>query len=151
MNIHFIKSSEKKKVISYLNSQFGIVNLPYLLIKSGKEKIRAYSGHLSKEEILQLAQLTNIETLGLYLMRKEHENDIRLTIDACHLLKDQITKNTINISDEQLKEYLKGQNINIQAQQGNIIIKHNDDFIGGAKSNGEKVFNYVPKDRRLRK
>lgn len=151
MRIHFIKSSEKKKILSQLNTQFGIISLPYLLIESGKEKIRAYSGHLSKEEILQLAQLTNIEIIGLYLMRKESENDIRLTIDATHLLKEQITKNTVSISDQQLQEYLRGQNINIQAPQGNIIIKHNEDFIGGAKSNGEKVFNYVSKERRLRK
>jgi NOL1/NOP2/fmu family ribosome biogenesis protein len=151
MKIRFIKSSEKKKMTSQLKKKFGISNLPFLLIESGKEKIRGFTGHISKEEILDLSLLTNIETLGLYLMRKESENDIRLTIDATHLLKNQITKNIVEISDTQLHDFIRGNNIEMQAPQGNIIIKNNDDLIGGAKSNTEKVFNYVPKNRRIKK
>ena len=149
MNCQFIKSSEKKKIIEELNEKFGIHNLPYLLIESGKEKIRAYSGHLSKEEILEISKLTNIELIGLYMIKKEQ--DLRLTIDGIHLLQDQITRGIINLNDEQLHGWLRGHDINIESEKGSFIIKHNSDFIGFGRSNGQKLFNYIPKDRRLKK
>lgn len=150
MNPYFIKSPEKRKIIRQLKEQFGIESLPYLLIKSGKEKIRAFSGHLSKEEMQKISYLTNIEAIGIYLLKKE-DNLLRLSLDAIHLLSKQITKNTIEINAQQLQDWLKGLNLNIQAQEGFVIIKYKGDFIGSGKSNGQKIFNYVPKDRRLKK
>lgn len=149
MNLNFIKSSEKRRIIEKLKEQFGIQNLPYLLIKSGKEKIRAFSGHLSKEEIYQISHLTNIEVIGLYLL-KEEDNVLRLSIDAIHHLKDQITENIVKINHEQLNEWLRGNNLEIQTKKGIVIIKNNEDFIGCGKSTGQKILNYVPKNRRLK-
>lgn len=149
MRIHFIKSSQKKKILHELNEQFGIASLPYLLVESGKEKLRAFSGSLSKEEIFQLNQITNIEAIGLYMLKKEQ--DFRLTIDATHLLKEQIIKNIVQINDEQLNDWLKGQDLEIQSSNETKIIQHKEDFIGSGKSNGKKIFNYIPKERRLRK
>ena len=57
----FIKSSEKNRIIEELNEQFGITNIPYLLIESGKEKIRAFSGSLSKEEIIKAGELAKVD------------------------------------------------------------------------------------------
>jgi len=51
MKYRFIKSSEKRKILAQLEQQFGINSLPFLLIESAKGKYRAYSGHLSKDEI----------------------------------------------------------------------------------------------------
>ena len=151
MNLRFIKSSEKKRIVEKLNEQFDIEKLPYLLIESGKEKIRAFSGSLSKEEIILIAQLTNIEAIGIYLIKREKENDLRFSFDAVHLLKNQIKKNIIEINDSQLHDWLKGQDLSMQAEKGNVIIKFKEDFIGSGKSNGERIFNYVPKERRLKK
>ena len=44
-----LTSSDKKKILEQLNNQFGITELPYLLIQFGQEKIRVYSGILSKD------------------------------------------------------------------------------------------------------
>lgn len=151
MNINFIKSREKKKMIEDLNREFGISDLPYLLIESGKEKIRGFSGSLSKEEIMQLGELANIELIGAYLIRQEDKDDIRLSFDACILLKNQISKNIISVSDEQFQEWIRGRDIDSNGIKGSAIVSYKGDFIGCGKSNGLKVFNYVPKDRRLRK
>ncbi len=150
MNINFIKSSEKRKITEQLNNQFGIETLPYLLIESGKEKIRAFTGNLLKEEIKLLSRLINIELIGIYLLKKE-DNGLRLSLDATHLLKNQIKKNIIEINESQLNDWLKGNDLNIQIQRGIVIIKYNEDFIGCGKSNGQKIFNYVPKERRRKK
>ena len=147
---HFIRSSEKKRIIEQLKEQFGIEKIPYLLIRSGKEKIRAFSGHLSKEEIKTLSQITNIESIGLYLIKQEKEQDLRLSIDATNLLKSQITKNILEVNNEQLLDWIRGKDLQIITTQNTKIIKHNQDFIGCGKSNGIKIFNYIPKGRRLK-
>jgi len=98
MNIHFIKTPEKREIIAQLNKQYGITELPYLLIETGKEKVRGFSGSLSKDEIQNLGQLARIELIGSYLIRRE--NDMRLSFDALHLLKEQITTGIIDIDEK---------------------------------------------------
>lgn len=151
MNIQFIKTPEKRRITEKLNEQFGIEKLPYLLIESGKEKIRAFSGSLSKEEILILANLTNIENIGLYFLKKENEIELRITLDAIHLIKNQINKNVIEINDQQLQDWLRGKDLDLAIPWGVYIVKHNNDFIGYTKSTGSKLINFIPKERRLKK
>lgn len=151
MNIRFIKSREKKKITQYLQNQFGITNLPYLLIESGKERIRAFSGHLSKEEILQLNKLTNIELIGIYFIKKESQEEMRLTLDAMHLIKDQITKNIIELTESQMLDWLRGHDLHIQHEKGPFIIKYPPYLIGYGKSIGNKILNFIPKNRRLKR
>jgi len=150
MNIHFIKSREKKRITQYLQNQFGITDLPYLLIESGKERIRAFSGHLSKEEILQLNKLTNIELIGIYFIKKESQKEMRLTLDATHLLKDQITKNIIELTELQMSDWLRGHDLNVQHKNGSFIIKYPPYFLGYGKSIKNKILNFIPKNRRLK-
>ena len=148
MNLHFIKSNQKRKIVEQLKEQFGITELPYLLIESGKEKLRAFTGHLSKEEINEFNSALNLESIGLYLIRKEY--DLRLSFDAAHLLKEQISKNILKIDKEQFEQWIRGQDLEIQKPRGTYIIEFEGNFIGSGKSNEEKILNHVPKDRRLR-
>ncbi len=149
MNIHFIKSTEKRRIVENLNEQFGIEELPYLLIESGKEKIRAFSGSLSKDEIAKISEIANLETIGLYILKKE--SDFRLSLDACLMLSNQITKNIIEIDEKQFNEWIRGLDLQLEKPQGTYVIKFGEDFIGCGRSNGKTIFNYVPKDRRLKK
>ena len=155
MNIRFVKSSEKKQILQDLNEQFGIEKLNYLLIEAGKEKIRGFSGSLSKEEIQELGRIVNIEVIGLYLIKKERsksgKQELRLSFDSPTLFKTQIAKNIVDIDDNQLSLWIRGNDLDLESPEGAVIIKHNDDFIGCGRSNGLKIFNYVPKDRRLKK
>jgi NOL1/NOP2/fmu family ribosome biogenesis protein len=148
MNPKFIKSGEKKKIIKKLNEQFGIEKIPHLLIETGKEKLRGYSGILSKEQILEFCSLTKVEVIGIYLIRKEY--DFRLSFDAASILKNQITKNIIEIDEKQYEKWIRGYDLEIPAQKGTLIIKFNSDFLGCGKSNGEKIINHIPKERRIK-
>lgn len=149
MNIHYIKTPEKRRIIEKLNEQFGIETLSFLLIESGKEKIRAFSGHLSKDEISKISDIANIEVLGLYLL-KEENSEFRLSLDASLLLSKQLTKNIIEINEEEYQLWIRGHNLPIQKPRGVYVIKYMENFIGCGKSNEEIIFNYVPKDRRLK-
>ena len=149
MNLHFINSPEKRKIVACLNEQFGINELPYLLIESGKEKIRGFSGSLSREEISELSRIVPIESIGIYLLKKEF--DWRLSLDATTILKNQISKNTIEITDKQLEEWIRGFDLDIKYNDKcTIVIKHGNDLIGCGKSNNQKIFNYLPQERRIK-
>ena len=150
MNIKFIEKSEKREIISKLEEQYGISELPYLLIMIGKEKIRAYSGSLSKVEIMQLGKSVNIELIGIYLMKIEKDG-IRLSHDATSLLKDRITKNILDINDEQAKEWLKGDDIFTDNKNfGYFVLRNKGNLIGCGKLSQGRIVNFVPKERRIK-
>jgi len=153
MNIRLIKSSEKKEILNKLNNNYGITSLPFLLIESGKEKVRGYTGHLSKEEILDLTRIAKVEVIGLYLFKKEKDNELRLSFEAPanKEIQKQLSKNTIELNEEQSKSWMKGNDIEVPCQEGYVVLKHKDDFLGCGKSNGKIIFNHVPKDRRVRR
>ncbi len=150
MKPQFIKSNEKRHIVEKLKENYGIDNVPFLLIQAGREKVRAFSGHLSKEEIALLADTVNIEFMGLYLVKEEHEQ-LRVSFDATHILSSQIKKKILDLTDEQFKLWIRGHDLDIKFEKGDIVLRYKGDFLGSGKSNGEKIFNYVPKDRRLRK
>ena len=144
-----IYSSEKKQILKKLNEQFGISKLPYLLLQFGKEKIRIYSGNLSKEELLTLDNKLRIETTGLYAF-KEHGDQIRITLDGIQIFRDQITKNILELTDEQAEEWFKGHELEIKTDNNFKIIKNKEELIGCGKSTGEKITNFLPKERRIK-
>lgn len=145
----FIKSSHKKKLLKELEEIYGITELPYQLIQGGKQRVRAFSGHLSREEIQELSQITRVELVGIYLVSQK-DNEARISFDAVSLLRKQITKNIIEIDEKQFELWIRGYDLDMETQKGTIVIKHKNDLVGIGKSNGEKVFNYVPKGRKIK-
>ena len=160
MSLSFIFRNDKERLIKKLE-YYGIKKLPYLLVYSGREKIRGYSGSLTTDEIIKLNNEIGIELLGLYLFHDYHDN-LRLSFDAISALKDQITQNIIEINDIQALEYLKGRDIALTKEEheklkasqetlGFKVIKHKGEFIGTGKLTQEgRIVNYMPKERRLR-
>ena len=148
MKIEFVRKGEKKKILELLKENYGIEKLPYLLIKSGKNKLRLFSGNLSKEEIKELSKIVFIEGIGLYFASFRN-NEIRLTLDSLHLLKKQI-KDFIEISEKQLQEWFKGLSLDVKDKKlkGFVVLKHKEDFVGIGKASQGKIFNYLPKERR---
>jgi NOL1/NOP2/fmu family ribosome biogenesis protein len=144
-----LQSSQKKRIIQQLNDQFGVTNLPYLFLQFGKEKIRVYSGNLAKEDLSNLDKNARIENMGLYFARIQPDG-IRLTLDGVQLVRDQITKNIMEINDEQADMWFKGNDLDIQAESAFKILKNNNEFIGCGKSTGDRITNFVPKERRIR-
>ncbi len=155
MKPRFIFKSEKKQILELLK-HYGIEDLPYLLVASGKEKIRGYSGILSTDEIIAIDEAIGIELIGAYFFHN-YENNLRLSTDAIHLLKNKITKNIVNINEKQAKEWFKGQDILLSKEEQEKlkeesktfkIIQYKDDLIGTGKLTEDRIVNYMPKERR---
>lgn len=142
-------SSQKKKILKQLNEQFGITTLPYLVLRFGKEKLRAYSGSFSIEELNKLDSELRIENMGLYFA-KQQVDGIRLTLDGVQLFKEQITKNILNLNQKQADDWLKGQDLSIESDRAFKILKYNNEFLGCGKSTGERITNSIAKERRIK-
>ena len=157
MKPRFIFKTEKREILELLG-HFGITELPYLLVASGKEKIRGYSGILSTDELIEIDEAVGIELIGAYFFHY-YENNLRLAPDAIHLLKDKITKNIIEIDEKQAKEWFKGQDILLTKEEQEKlkdesktfkVIKFQGDLIGSGKLTEGRIVNYMPKERRLK-
>ncbi len=156
MKIQILDKTKKRKILDKLG-YLGRLKFPYLLIQTGKERIRAYSGNLSREEIMSFWRLFPIEGIGLYFGKVEGEQ-ARLTLDALHILKEQIRKNVIEISGEQEGGWFCGRDIELSEHQqekykhieGFVAVKSKRDFIGTGKMSFDKkrISNFLPKERR---
>jgi NOL1/NOP2/fmu family ribosome biogenesis protein len=149
MKMEIVRSTDKKRISDQLKEQFGISKVPYLLLRFGKEKIRAFSGSLLTDELRILDHNLRIEAAGLYL-GKQQDDGIRLNLDAIYLLKDQITKNILELTDEQTKEWFSGHDLILKGENSFKILKNNGEIIGCGKSTGEKITNFMPKERRIK-
>ena len=88
-----------------------------------------------------------IENIGIYFA-KEQPDGIRLTIYSVHLIN--INKNILEINNDESEKWFKGYDLDINTSKGFKILKNNNDFIGCGKSTGQKISNFVPKERRVK-
>lgn len=148
MNLNFVSSGLKKKLILILDDKFGITKLPWLLVETGKQKIRAFSGSMSRDEVAELSNIANVELFGLYLLKQE--GSLRISLDGCKVLENQIDKGVLELDEEQFNLWMNGDSLDLKIERGIYIVKFSGDFLGCGISDGQKLINYVPRERRVR-
>jgi len=158
MKIQILDKAKKKKFISEI-SDLGVSKIHELLIRAGRERIRAYSGNLTNDEVMGLWRILPIEGVGLYVGKEKIDRhgvrEVRLSLDGLHTWKDQISGNVLKLSEEQEVEWFLGKNIEFGEEiklKGFVAVLSSDgkDFIGTGKvgSEGKVLFNFLPKERR---
>lgn len=163
MIFQFIDKSKKKKFIDGI-SNFGISKIDDILIKWGSERIRDYSGTLSREDFGALVAITPIEGIGLYVGRdsidkKTGVHEYRLSLDSVHLWKDKINDSILDLDEDQEKEWFLGNDIALRIEQVNslsgfVVIRSmkDKDFIGIGKLGANNIlYNFLPKERRVKR
>jgi NOL1/NOP2/fmu family ribosome biogenesis protein len=91
-----------------------------------------------------------IERIGIYFAKPFFES-IRLSIEGVQILKDQITRNIIELNNEDATTWMYGSEVQIETgKKCLVIIKHKDYFLGCGKASEKKISNFIPKSRRLR-
>jgi NOL1/NOP2/fmu family ribosome biogenesis protein len=162
IKVEILDSHKKKdflKEVSYL----GEFKTNKLFISTGSETVRVYSGHLHVDEILKIWRHFPIEGLGLYfgkmIIDKHGRKEARLSLDALHLMKDQIKEHIVEINQEQAEKWFRGNNLELSAEQkaqykgivGYVAVKFKDDLIGTGKlTEGGILLSFLPKERRIR-
>ncbi|MBI2044555.1 hypothetical protein HYT23_00700 [Candidatus Pacearchaeota archaeon] len=110
MTIRILSKHETQAILSKLQEQFGIKQIPGILLRIGQERIFLYQGSLNEKQIKEHEKEIPIERLGVYFA-KEQEDGIRLSIEGTQILQSQITKNIYNLDETQLEPWMKGNEI----------------------------------------
>jgi len=161
MKIQIMDNAKKKKFIAGL-SELGLKKIPQMLVKSGEERVRAFSGDMDKDEIYEIWRLLPIEGVGLYvgkdMINRNGVHEIRLSLDGMHIWKEQLTERVFVLTEEQEEEWFKGKNVDLTEKQigkisdGFVSVKSADgkDFVGNGKigDSGKTLFSFLPKERR---
>ena len=157
MKINILSRAKKKKFTEGLND-LGIKKIPQMLVRSGKERIRAFSGSLDREQIMDIWKLLPIEGIGLYvgkdMVNRNGIHEIRISLDGMHIWKEQLTKRVLCLTEKQEVDWFLGKNIELSEKQnieaGFANVRAGEDFIGTGKvgADGKTLFSFLPKERR---
>jgi len=146
MKQKFMTSKEVKVFLKQIEEQFGKVpDIKKNAFVKSKERIYMVNRDVDKIDLDQL----NINSVGLYIAEVKH-GLLRLSIEGSQLIGPTATKNVLEISEEQLKEWFKGNDFKVEGEfEGFVILKYEKDYVGSGKYKEGKILNFVPKNRRL--
>ena len=148
--IKILNPREKAEIEKQLEKQFGIKQIPGMIVQRGEERLFLFSGSFSEKDIEKLETCAFIERMGVYFA-KIIGNDIRLSIEGSQILKKQITKNIFELNSKEAEEWMMGRELPIKTgKHGFLIMEHDSDFLGTGKASEEKIGNFIPKNRRLK-
>ncbi len=150
MRVEFYDTKKRKKLLTQLNEQFGVTEIPKILFETGKEKVRGFSGDLTIDELYSLDKIANVEFMGQYLFRHEL-GYLRIGFDGTIFLKNQFSKNIAELNESQVLEWMNGKSLQMNLARGIYVVKCGDDFFGCGISDGNNLINFVPKERRIRR
>ena len=141
-----MNSKEIKQLHTLFKKNWGFNSkLEFTFLKTDKEKVYGINKEICKIDFMKL----KIDSLGLY-MGELKKGQLRLSIEGSQLIGPYSDKNIIKLDKDELKEWLKGEEIPVNFEEENfVIIKHEKDYFGSGKLKNGKILNYVPKTRRL--
>ncbi len=143
-----LNSAHVKDLLQILQEQYqtGKIKLPYRFYRNNKGRIFIVSPDIEKIDFKKL----RINNLGLYFANHS-DNSLRLTIEGSQIIGPLATKNVIEISKEEVTEWMRGEPLNKTITQTEfVIIKHENDYLGCGRKSGETIANFLPKSRRIK-
>lgn len=145
-----LKKSEKKKLLDFLKQRFEFTEkLYHYFIKSGRNKIRIISKDFERVDLRGM----KVEILGLYFARWD-KDELRLSIEGSQIVGKCAKKNVLELNKNQANEWMSGKNFIVDAkniEEGFVILKYGEDFLGCGKLLKNKIWSYIPKWRRVTK
>ena len=145
-NLKILNKKEIKNIFSLIEKQFGCkTNLDYVFLINKKNKIYVVNKEVFDFDLTKL----KINSLGLYFAQLK-DNEIRFSIEGSQIIGPKAKKNVVELNEKEARNWLKGFDLDKKTKNnGFVIIKHKNDFLGCGKQVKEKILNYVPKNRRL--
>lgn len=139
-----MNQKEIKKMQSLMKEQYDSI-IKGVFYQGSKGRVYLTT-HLTKEVNLREV---NADGIGLYIGRI-NKDGFRPSIEGIQLIRPK--KNVFELSKEQLWDWLKGFKIKIETEyEGYCALKYKKDLIGPGKISNGYCWNYVPKERRIKK
>jgi len=145
--LKILNNKEIKEVLKLIENQWGAkIRLDYGLLKNNKNRIFIISKSISKIDTSKL----RLNSIGMYFCEIDKQG-IRLSIEGTQIVGPKAVKNIVELSEEEAKRWLKGENLEKECKEcgGFIILRHNKDFLGNGKYAHSRILNYVGKARRI--
>lgn len=146
MNLKFMKSKEVKEVLNLIYEQWGFnFESDYVFLMNEKGDVFVINRDIERIEFENL----NINSLGLYFGELRH-GEFRLSVDGSQIIGPNSSKNVFDISDDELKGYMNGEDIHVDKEDtGFLLVRNKDNFFGCSKVREGKMLNFFPKSRRI--
>jgi len=144
--IKILSKKEIKAIKKKIFLQYGAeCELDYVFLRNQKDKL-----YIANKEVFEIPEdRIRIDSLGIYFGTMER-TELRLSIEGSLIVGKHATKGMIEISYDDMKKWLKGEEIKTESNElGFILIKHNDDFLGCGRIKDGMLLNYYPKARRI--
>ena len=142
-----INAKAKKAIIQHIEKRFGLTwNDSCVLLLDPSDRLYGAS-----REIFQVIEtLTRIDTLGNY-WGEWRTNEFRFSIEGAQRFGPHATKNVVLVNKDQAISFLQSQTIILKtnAENGFVIVKCGNDYIGCGRLNKEELVPFIAKNRRL--
>jgi len=143
-----MKTLNKKEINQILNNLkdfYGIkeLKLDYAFLQNNKFKI-----YLVSKDFKKIKTNLRINGLGLYFLNIS--KGLRLSIEGSQIIGKEATKNIHKITDKELEEWLRGNDLDCKDLQKYQLIKNKNDFYGVGLATNDKLKNFIPKYRRIK-
>lgn len=140
-----LNNKEIKRIINKLKDYYGIkeLKIDYSFLQNNKYKI-----YLISKNFKDITTKLRINGLGLYFLNISR--DLRLSIEGSQMIGKKATKHIYKISDKNLKDWLKGYDLDCNDEYGYYLIKNKKDFYGAGYAKDNKIKNFIPKYRRIK-
>ena len=146
-NLKILNKKQIKPILKAIKTQWNAdVKLDYAFLQNEKGKIFIINKEFADIDLEKL----KINSLGFYLGLIKN-NHLRLSIEGSQIIGPKAKKNIIELTDDQLKHWLKGEDIKTNDKSEEfVLIKNNKDFFGTGKIKEGDILNFIPKGRRLK-
>ncbi len=137
-----------KEALKFLKEKFGIESIPdeYVLINRGDIWI-------ASKDVLNVQERIKFNRIGIRLIRV-FKDGFKLTTSAAQIIGNLAKKNVLEISYEKdIWKFLAGEDIHSkfdELEKGQVIVKFNNDILGIALYDEEKLKNQIPKSKRIK-
>jgi NOL1/NOP2/fmu family ribosome biogenesis protein len=134
-----------EKILKEIRNRFGIPEEVF----SKWKIVEAGDLWIMSEEAFKFP-IKNFSRKGIRLVRV-YRDGYKLTTAGIQIFGKYATKNVLEISAEQVKDYLEGKDLSVgscNVENGQVIIKYGDDYLGSGLYVNGKVKNQLPKGRR---
>ncbi|MEM4336701.1 MAG: hypothetical protein QXG86_01730 [Candidatus Woesearchaeota archaeon] len=145
--LKFLNTKEIKEIRKKIEEQWGCDFISdNVFVLSSKNKIYLLSKDVEKINFKNM----RISSAGLYFAEISENGELRLSIEGAQLIGRDATKNVVNLTTDQVKNWLRGNDLDINTGKNCfVILKHGSDFLGTGRAKQNKIINFIPKTRRI--
>lgn len=139
-----LNAKDRKELLVSLEEQFGVEALPdEAYVVSNKEKV-----YMVTQDIRDVAwSELRIDRVGVYI-GKWYADGFRPSVEGSQVFGPMASKNVVELGKQGLMGWLKGRDVDTMYDDSRfVLVRYQDDFVGGAKMKNGTLLNGVSKAR----